>query len=709
MRTIALLVLLAVIMSTVTVAHAQPLTVTNPPDRFVQPGETVTLAFELEADQDVEVLLEVTSSSGWFIVPPPATLDLEAGVPIAVEVTVEVPRAALAFSLDRVTLRIDGVEPPIERVAELSVIDVVEAALQAPVEAAIEAGLAATVVNLGNSPERGTLELLLDGELLERQFFLLSPFERRTLRFDLREEGPHTLLLTTERGVEATRTVRVFRFGTPAPEPFRLTTQLSGGVDIDGGWDGRLSARGALSDFSAVDVRIDAPDWRSSYAEVQVEYGTAHLGAAGSAPFRLDLPRDLGLTVVYERDGVGIAGALATTADERLAGHAAGSWTLPDLTVAAGIGGREGAPLAALRASYTGTGYDITLSGRYRDERINADVSADIRAADTTSTLRLKARDLLHPRSRLEFSVRHRDGPSTLDGDVTAPIGESASWSGRAGITQRLDTDLPGDLQLDVQAGSRESFARLTHRIPVGAEWRTSNALGVRHDTKGFGVTFDTGWTWRGAGSFSLDSRLTYYPEPGELDGRVRSRFQIAVDVVSLAIGGTWNLTKEDLNLTASVGWGEGPLDIGIDASARNRYGTDPPQRSAELGISAAVTFDVTIPEETVEAAGGRRLGTLEGSILADGLALSGVVLEVGPFRVQTDARGRFSIDLPPGTYDVRVDTASLPSGYRLVDRTETSVEVDVRTTTEVTFRATRDAVISQTRSPLAVGGLTRM
>ena len=708
MRVNAVLVPVALVLSLLAFSHAQALEVTPPPDRFVAPGETVTLAFDIKADDDVEVQLDASSRNGWFLVAPPRDLDLEADVPALVEVTVEVPRDASAFTVDRITLRIDGVEPPVERVVELSVIDVVDATLQAPTEAAIDAGLDATVINLGNSPERGALELLFDGELIERQFFLLSPFERRTLRFELRDEGPHTLVLTTERGVEVTRTVRVFRFGAPAPEPFLLTTQLSGGIDLEGDWDGRLSARGALSDFSAVDVRIDAPDWRTSYAEVRVDQGTVRIGAAGAAPFRLDLPRDLGLTVAYQLDDVGVAGAVATVND-RLAGYAAASWTLPDLTVAAGVGGREGAPLAALRATYAGTDYGLAFSGRYRDESITADLSSDIRAADTTSTLRLQARDLLRPRARLDFSVRHRAGPSTIYGEVTAPIGESASWSGRAGITQGLAPDLPGDWQLDVEAGSRASFARLTHRIPLGAEWRTSNALGVRYDTEGFGLTYDTTWAWRGAGSFSLDSRLTYYPEPGDLDGSIRSRFQIAVDAVSLAVGGTWNLTNETLNLTATLDWGEGPLDIGLDASARYRYGTDPPQWSAELGLSATVTFDIAIPEDAVDAAGGRRLGTLEGSVLADGLALSGVILEVGPFRVQTDARGRFSIDLPPGTYDVRVDTATLPSGYRLVDRPDTTVEVTVRTTTDVTFRATREAVISQRRPPLAAGGLTQM
>ena len=104
--------------------------------------------------------------------------------------------------------------------------------------------------------------------------------------------------------------------------------------------------------------------------------------------------------------------------------------------------------------------------------------------------------------------------------------------------------------------------------------WRSTNTLGVRLDTKGFGFTLASGWTWRGAGSLSLDSRFSYYPTPELLEGQVRTRFQIAVDPLSLALTGTWNVTNENLSAVATLGWSEGPWDAGIEASVRYAYGS---------------------------------------------------------------------------------------------------------------------------------------
>ena len=678
-------------------AQAQPVSVTSPPDRFVTPGEFVTLVFELESLEDVDVLLEVSSSSGWFLVSPPTTLSLEAGVVVQVEVVIEVPRLALAFSTDRVTLRVDGIDPPLERVVELSVTEVVGLDLQVPREAAItEEGLLATVINVGNSAEAGVLALLRDGEVLEQHPFLLAPATRQPFRFELTEEGPHTLLLTSERGIEVERTVRVFRFGTPAPEPFRLSAQLSAGIDLEGDWGTSLTVRGALSDFSALDLRVDTPTWRRSYAQVTLDRGTVRIGAAGPAPFRLDLPRDLGVSVIYEDDAIGVASTIGASAGDDLAINLAASLTTPNTTIAAGAGLRNGAPQAALRAGYTADGLTLALSGRYRDESLTADLRADIRAPGTLSTLRAQARDVLRPRSRLEFSARHRSGPSTIYGDLTVPIGERASWGGRAGTIEDLETTLPGSLRLELQAGSRESFARLTHAIALADGWRTTNTLGVRLDTKGFGFTLGSGWTWRGAGSFSLDSLFTYYPTPELLEGRVRTRVQVAVDPLSLAFTGTWNLTNDNLSAAATLGWGEGPWDAGIEGSLRYAYGSASQPWTTSIEFFASYAFDITVLPEVVDAAGGRRLGTLTGTVLAEGEPVSGVVVAVGPYRAQTDERGRFVLELAPGTYDVRIDLSTIPSGLQPLDRVETQVEIGVRTTSDVAFRLERAVVISE-------------
>ncbi len=678
-------------------AQAQPVSVTSPPDRFVAPGEFVTLVFELESPEDVDVLLEVSSSSDWFVVRPPATLRLEADVVAQVEVAVEVPPGALAFSVDRVTLRIDAIEPPLERVVELSVTEVVDVELQAPLEAAItDEGLLATVINVGNIAETGTLELQRDGEVLDRRSFDLAAGEQRSSGFALSEEGPHTLLLTSERGIEVERSVRVFRFGTPAPEPFRLGAQLAAGIDLEGAWDASLTVRGEISDFSSLDLRVNTPTWRSSYAQVTLDRGTVRVGAAGPAPFRLDLPRDLGVSVIYQDDAVGVASTMGASPRDELATNLAASWTASDASLAVGFGLRDGAPLAALRAGYTADGLTLALSGRYRDESLNADLRADIRAAGSLTTLRTQARDVLRPRSRLEFSARHRSGPTTVYGDLTLPMGESASWSGRAGTIEELTTRLPGSLRLELQAGSRDSFARLTHAVPFADGWRTSNAFGVRLDTKGFGFTLDSAWTWRGAGSFSLDSLFTYYPTPELLEGRVRTRFQIAADPLSLAFTGTWNLTNDNLSAAATFGWGEGPWDAGIEASVRYAYGSASQPWTTSVDFFASYTFDITVPAVMVDAAGGRRLGTLNGTVLVEGEPVPGVVVAVGPYRAQTDERGHFLLNLAPGTYDVRLDLRTIPSGLRPLDRVETHVAISARTTSDVAFRLERVAVVGE-------------
>ena len=97
-----------------------------------------------------------------------------------------------------------------------------------------------------------------------------------------------------------------------------------------------------------------------------------------------------------------------------------------------------------------------------------------------------------------------------------------------------------------------------------------------------------------------------------------------------------------------------------------------------------------------VDAAGGRRLGTLNGTVLAEGEPVPGVVAAVGPYRAQTDERGRFVRELAPGTYEVRIDLSTIPSGLRLLDRVETQVEIGVRTSSDVVFRLERATVIGE-------------
>jgi hypothetical protein len=92
----------------------------------------------------------------------------------------------------------------------------------------------------------------------------------------------------------------------------------------------------------------------------------------------------------------------------------------------------------------------------------------------------------------------------------------------------------------------------------------------------------------------------------------------------------------------------------------------------------------VPVPDTVVESTGGRRLGTLIGTVVADGRPVAGVVVSVGRFRAMTDDLGAFELRLPPGTYNVSVDRASVPSGYRVDEPSQINVDVVLREMQEV-------------------------
>jgi hypothetical protein len=98
----------------------------------------------------------------------------------------------------------------------------------------------------------------------------------------------------------------------------------------------------------------------------------------------------------------------------------------------------------------------------------------------------------------------------------------------------------------------------------------------------------------------------------------------------------------------------------------------------------------VAVPADVVEATGGRRLGILVGTVIADASPLAGVVLRVGQLQAMTDAEGQFELRLTPGTYRVSVDRSSVPTGYRVEEPTQVSVVVVLRETQEVAFELVR-------------------
>ena len=95
------------------------------------------------------------------------------------------------------------------------------------------------------------------------------------------------------------------------------------------------------------------------------------------------------------------------------------------------------------------------------------------------------------------------------------------------------------------------------------------------------------------------------------------------------------------------------------------------------MGVSRSYAFDVPVSETVVERTGGRRLGTLVGTVIAAGRPVAGIVLRFGRFQAITDDLGAFELQLPPGTDRVSIDGTTVPSGYTMPEPDQSNIVVE--------------------------------
>jgi hypothetical protein len=644
-RTLALLVLLS-LASVPASALAQPLQVLPPPDRFVAPGEYVTLVYRMEAHEALEVELAAGSALGWTILRQPGVIALQPGRSTPVALTLEVPRGAPAAARDLVTLQGSA----FEAVVALTVSERVELALEAPSELTLgDDGLRVTVRNEGNTTEDVRVTLRRGSETSGEQTRTLPPGAYEELRFALTGEGLHSVALSSASGSEVRRSVRVQRDAALAPAPFRVAARLAGGVNTSGAWNGVLALRGPLSDFARLDARIDPNAYRRSFAAVDLEHWSLRVGSGGRAP-SASTCRATGAPAAATGQTPGAwprrSAGSATTASRRsspaCSARAPPSSQRPSASVTAARWPRSGPSSPGRRGR--------VLSARYRDGAVSAAVTADLPGDEGDAQVTLEAQELLSAAARLRFAVRYRAGPTTLYGDLSAPLGANAEWGGRLGWNEDLLTPLPGSLRLALQAGLRESFARVTHRVLLGGGWRANSTIGVRIDVHGVGLTLTGAWDRLGASELRLDGSLAYYPGSGRLDGAARVRYALPLDPLDVALGGSWHLGDRALGASANLGWRGGAWQADLSAALRYAYASDVTRPwSASVSLGAAYAFDVEVPEGLTDAAGGRRVGTLRGAVMAADEPIAGVVVEMGRARVTTDDEWRFELNLSPG------------------------------------------------------------
>ncbi len=663
---------------------AQPPSITGPPDRFVAPGGFVTLVFRLEATSATEVDVTVDVDLGWSVVRPPGRVELRPDQSVPIAVTVEVPADTPAGAVARVTLEVVGPNGTAERTVELGVTERADVTLQAPAEVTIvPEGLGVEVANAGNVPEVVTVAFQRDGVTLDREDVALGPGAQATVRFELAEEGLHEVVLTTERGLVVRRTVRVLRFGSPADDPFTL----SGEVAVVFGASGRrgleVGLRGALSDFTTVDARVDGGTLDRSFAEARAETWSVRLGSGWRDPYGLQLPGDLGVGATWTGERWSASGQAGWLGEDRFGASVAAGWYGDGTEVAGAIGVRAGRPLLAVRwEANPNAALSVLAAGGFRAGVLDASLQTDLVDGEGSSRVSLEGRDLAGSTARVSFGVRHRLATAEVYGDATAPLTDAGPWQGRFGFRETLVTPLPGALDLSAQWGTAESFARLGYRSEFRAGWRGGATAGVRQNAEGFGVTLDLTTGRSGTDPVDVDARLVYLPESGALTGQLgaRTRFLVAPVDLGLALG--WNIDERDVAVGTNVAWSDDAWSLALDATVGVGY-ADATRWRADVTFSGAYAFDLAVPEALVTVAGGRRVGFLEGRVAtAVGEGVADVVLSVGRYRALTDADGRFRLTLTPGRYTVVVDVATVPVAYRLTGDVRADVEIALRSTT---------------------------
>ncbi len=679
-------------------SHAQGVSITAPPDRFVAPGGFATLVFRIEATTAVEVEVSASVDEGWTVLRPPGRLALEAGRSTPVAVTVEVPSDADAGRRAEVRLDVDGPDGRNERVVALTVTERVDVALQAPSEYTIGSdGFAVVVTNGGNVEEQATLAFSRDGVLLDLQTLALAPAERGTVRFEPTVEGLHVVALTTERGAEVRRSVRVLRFGTGLDAPFELNGAVGAAIGTSGRRELVFGVKGAVSDFATVDARVDATAWTRSYALVDGGAWSVRAGAGWRDPFGLPLPVDPGLAARWQGAAWGVAAHAGWLGGDQFGGSTSVAWSDGATAVAAGFGVRAGRPLIALRAeAEPRLGTEVVASASLRDAALGAALQLDVTEEGSVSRFTVEGRDLTGAGSRLDLGARRRFADSELYVDGTLPIGASADWAGRVGFREAPATPLAGTVDVAAQFGTGESFARVGYRTDVGAGWRVGATSGVRIDSVGFGVTFDASLARAGADPIDFDARLDYRPNTGRVGGRVGAHARFATEPADVALAFGWDLAERDVAVGAVGTWAEGPWSVELDATVGFGFATTSSGRwRADVALSSTYAFDLAVPENVVEAAGGRRSGVLEDRATTDASEpLGGVVLRVGRFRAVTDDAGAYRIELVPGRYDVEVDVTTVPIAYRLTADTRASVDIGLRSTTTFDIPVARTTVL---------------
>lgn len=696
---IALLIALAL----PALSHAQSLVVEAPAGRLAQPGDYVTLVFLVRSASNLTAVLDAKSSHGWQLLGPTSPVTLSAGSSQPVAVTAAVPPTASAADPDVITLTAVGGGQQASASAEIEVAQHLDLQLQAPAQVVVGGSLDVTVTNAGNVTTGATVSASVDGQTVGSQDVTVQPGKRTTLGFPVSREGRYRVRLLRNDKVVAVRFVDTVVHGLPKPATFTLAGTASAILDTDGLWGASIAVKGALSDEANLDASLRANAPLRSHLALQTTAFGARLGNLSNDPLGLAPVQGFGVSAMVAPGSYALEGSAAWLEGARYAGRIELGYrrATQNLSLVGGLGMTAGKITVAARMSGTVDHGSAVVRGSYNGQSVAA--SYQMQASDATGnySVGVLLSDALTDYGRLDLSANYVAGHTAAFAVGTVPLGAQAAAMAQVGGETRLASLDAGSLSAAAALGDVESYARVSFDPSPQRSVRPSGSAGVvyRPQDLGWGVAFDArlalgnasgaqaGW------SSEADLRGRYFPGSDAIRGRLSLRALGNLAPATVFGSAGWDLGTG----TVSVGTGTilttGPWTFQLNAGGQYAPASTVAW-SAQLGLQARWAFDLPVPEAVVQAAGGRRLGTVVVQVSADGEPVAGVPIAVGRYRIQSGAGGSVTLRLPPGQQTVSVALQTLAANMQLVGPSSQTVEIQNGTTVHVAFRLRRTAAV---------------
>ena len=666
-------------------AYAQT-TIAAPAPRFVAPGDYVTLVFTVHPRASGVAGLTFTAPEGWQVLGARDSAAVTTGQPLPLAITIAVPDGAEPNTSNSVDLSVRLNGRITTASVQLSVLPRPNVALDLPSEVPIDAGqVTATITNTGNVTLHLTVTFKLDSKTLDTRNVVITRQQKQTVTFDVHRRGSHDVVVKSTASVAVTRSVNVLAYGVPAPPPFKVQTQLSTSLTSEGTWQVDATGRGPLSDYASLDARLSASSPTSSFLRIDGPAWTARIGSDPGAPFDLSLPAPFGLSGEAGGDTWDAFLGTGNIQADQWAGYAGGAWVDPrnHVTVAAGAASDRGRPRFSVSASQALQDKHMQARLDYIDGSVHASAHADARSQGEQLNIDAQAGRDTTGTPDAGVSVYYSAGITTFHASGRVNPATNVVGTASTGFRIQLPSLGLGQVQLGSDVGTEASAITLEQQGKIGG-WTTSNDLAVRWDQDGNNLALATAWQRAGTNYVGGYARVRVGLDSGLVDVTGGVRGQAAVGPVLLFGAVAADGVSREASVRAGAQLTSGPLNLALSGNLSSPY-ADLGNPSGSVQLRANYAFPILVPAGITSLAGGRRKGTLLGTV-SGASGIEGLVVNVGPYRLRVDKGGRFTAKLPPGEYRVGLAASTVPVRYRIDGPARKTVMIHAKMKADVAF-----------------------